>query len=29
MKWGKSFREHSRERYWNIVIENWEKGMGH
>lgn len=29
MKWGKTFREHSRERYWNIVVENWEKGMGH
>lgn len=29
MKWGKTLREHGRERYWNIVVENWEKGMGH
>ncbi|KAL1879466.1 hypothetical protein Plec18167_003921 [Paecilomyces lecythidis] len=29
IKWGKTFRERSRERYWNLVIQNWEKGMGH
>ncbi|EYE95984.1 putative MFS transporter [Aspergillus ruber CBS 135680] len=29
MKWGKKFRELSREQYWDIVVENWEKGMGH
>lgn len=29
IKWGKAFRSNSREKYWNIVIENWEKGMGH
>lgn len=29
IKWGKTFRSNSREKYWDIVIENWEKGMGH
>ncbi|KKK16751.1 MFS transporter [Aspergillus rambellii] len=29
IKWGKMFRARSRERYWMIVEENWEKGMGH
>ncbi len=29
IKWGKSFRVRSREKYWQIVQENWEKGMGH
>ncbi|KAL2004918.1 hypothetical protein VTN00DRAFT_2768 [Thermoascus crustaceus] len=29
IKWGKTFRERSRERYWELVVENWEKGMGH
>lgn len=29
IKWGKMFRERSREKYWNIVVANWEKGMGH
>ena len=29
IKWGKTFRSQSREKYWDIVIENWEKGMGH
>ncbi|PWY72456.1 MFS transporter [Aspergillus sclerotioniger CBS 115572] len=29
IKWGKTFRIHSREKYWRIVEENWERGMGH
>ncbi|KAJ5780832.1 hypothetical protein N7457_005992 [Penicillium paradoxum] len=29
IKFGKTFRERSREKYWKIVQENWEKGMGH
>ncbi|KAL2814825.1 MFS general substrate transporter [Aspergillus granulosus] len=29
VKWGKTFRVHSRVKYWSIVVENWEKGMGH
>ncbi|GAT28924.1 MFS transporter [Aspergillus luchuensis] len=29
IKWGKSFRMHSREKYWRIVEENWARGMGH
>ncbi|OJJ99483.1 hypothetical protein ASPACDRAFT_30167 [Aspergillus aculeatus ATCC 16872] len=29
IKWGKMFRERSREKYWAIVVENQEKGMGH
>jgi hypothetical protein len=29
VKWGKSFRVRSREKYWALVTENWEKGMGH
>ncbi|BDD57830.1 hypothetical protein MAP00_003159 [Monascus purpureus] len=29
IKWGKTFRMRSRETYWKIVLENWEKGMGH
>ncbi|PWY62427.1 MFS general substrate transporter [Aspergillus eucalypticola CBS 122712] len=29
IKWGKSFRMHSREKYWRIVEENWVRGMGH
>jgi hypothetical protein len=29
IKWGKSFRIKSREKYWNLVVENSEKGMGH
>ncbi|RAL09256.1 putative MFS transporter [Aspergillus homomorphus CBS 101889] len=29
IKWGKTFRERSREKYWRIVVENQEKGMGH
>ncbi|PWY89333.1 MFS general substrate transporter [Aspergillus heteromorphus CBS 117.55] len=28
-RWGKMFRVRSRERYWKIVEENWERGMGH
>ncbi|KAL4902562.1 hypothetical protein BDW74DRAFT_169459 [Aspergillus multicolor] len=28
VKWGKGFRVRSRERYWRIVQENWERGMG-
>jgi hypothetical protein len=28
IKFGKTFRERSREKYWNLVQENWEKGMG-
>ena len=26
-KFGKTFRERSREQYWKLVQENWEKGM--
>lgn len=29
IKWGKKSRERSRERYWELVVENWENGMGH
>lgn len=29
IKFGKTFRMRSREKYWKIVQENWEKGMGH
>jgi serine/threonine kinase 16 len=29
IKWGKRFRVQSRTKYWRIVVENWEKGMGH
>ncbi|KAL3465341.1 MFS general substrate transporter [Aspergillus heterothallicus] len=29
VKWGKKFRVQSRTKYWSIVVENWEKGMGH
>ncbi|KAJ0421069.1 kinase-like domain-containing protein [Aspergillus carlsbadensis] len=29
VKWGKTFRVRSRTKYWRIVVENWEKGMGH
>ncbi|RAL03653.1 putative MFS transporter [Aspergillus ibericus CBS 121593] len=29
IKYGKTFRMHSREKYWRIVGENWERGMGH
>ncbi|PYI19127.1 putative MFS transporter [Aspergillus japonicus CBS 114.51] len=29
IKWGKGFRERSREKYWAIVEENQAKGMGH
>jgi hypothetical protein len=25
---GKTFRERSRKKYWELVQENWEKGMG-
>ncbi|KAF9883789.1 hypothetical protein FE257_002773 [Aspergillus nanangensis] len=28
-RFGKKFRTHTREKYWNIVIENRERGMGH
>lgn len=27
IKFGKTFRERSREQYWELVQENWEKGM--
>lgn len=27
--WGKTFRTHTREKYWDIVNENWKRGMGH
>ncbi|RDK44262.1 MFS general substrate transporter [Aspergillus phoenicis ATCC 13157] len=29
IKWGKTFRMQSREKYWRIVEENWARGMGH
>ena len=29
IKFGKSIRVNSREKYWKIVEENWEKGMVH
>ncbi|KAK1140951.1 hypothetical protein N8T08_009697 [Aspergillus melleus] len=29
IRWGKTFRTRSREKYWKLVIENWEKGMRH
>jgi len=29
IRWGKTFRARSRERYWELVVENWERGMGH
>ncbi|EKV17447.1 MFS transporter, putative [Penicillium digitatum PHI26] len=28
IKFGKTFRERSREKYWKLVQENWENGMG-
>ncbi|CAI7666435.1 unnamed protein product [Penicillium viridicatum] len=27
IKFGKTFHERSREQYWELVQENWEKGM--
>ncbi|KAL4872226.1 hypothetical protein BDV12DRAFT_183192 [Aspergillus spectabilis] len=27
--WGKTFRVRSQKKYWALVEENWEKGMGH
>lgn len=27
IKFGKTFRERSREKYWKLVQENWDKGM--
>ncbi|KAF4339530.1 major facilitator superfamily transporter [Fusarium beomiforme] len=29
VKWGKTFRERSREKYWDIVMDNRNRGMGH
>ncbi|GKZ24801.1 hypothetical protein AbraCBS73388_011805 [Aspergillus brasiliensis] len=29
IKWGKTFRMQSRDKYWRIVEENWARGMGH
>ncbi|PYI06184.1 MFS general substrate transporter [Aspergillus sclerotiicarbonarius CBS 121057] len=29
LKYGKTFRMQSREKYWRIVAENWDRGMGH
>ncbi|KAL4913820.1 kinase-like protein [Aspergillus aurantiobrunneus] len=29
VRWGKMFRLRSRKKYWSVVVENWEKGMGH
>ncbi|KAI9044559.1 putative MFS transporter [Aspergillus affinis] len=29
IRWGKTFRTRSREKYWKLVEENWEKGMSH
>ncbi|KAI9373189.1 MFS general substrate transporter [Aspergillus egyptiacus] len=29
IKWGKMFRVRSQKKYWSLVVENWEKGMGH
>lgn len=29
VKWGKMFRTRTREKYWDIVVENRERGMGH
>ncbi|KAB8266310.1 major facilitator superfamily domain-containing protein [Aspergillus pseudonomiae] len=29
IKYGKTLRTRSREKYWNLVVENWEKGMTH
>ncbi|OGE54616.1 hypothetical protein PENARI_c006G11789 [Penicillium arizonense] len=29
IKFGKTFRERTREKYWKLVQENWEHGMGH
>ncbi|RLL93529.1 hypothetical protein CFD26_101010, partial [Aspergillus turcosus] len=29
IKWGKTFRARSREKYWSIVRENQARGMGH
>ncbi|KAE8346848.1 hypothetical protein BDV24DRAFT_147027 [Aspergillus arachidicola] len=29
VKYGKTLRIRSREKYWNLVVENWEKGMAH
>ncbi|KAL4883693.1 MFS general substrate transporter [Aspergillus karnatakaensis] len=29
IKWGKAFRIRSQKKYWALIEENWEKGMGH
>ncbi|KAL1967169.1 hypothetical protein VTN77DRAFT_3460 [Rasamsonia byssochlamydoides] len=29
VRYGKTFRIKSREKYWSLVVENWERGMGH
>ncbi|RJE17977.1 Mfs transporter [Aspergillus sclerotialis] len=29
VRFGKKMRIKTREKYWNIVVDNWEKGMGH
>jgi serine/threonine kinase 16 len=29
IKWGKTFRARSRDKYWRIVMENQARGMGH
>ena len=29
IKYGKTLRIRSREKYWNLVVENREKGMAH
>lgn len=29
IRWGKTFRTHTREKYWDIVDENWKRVMGH
>lgn len=29
IRFGKAFRVKSREKYWRLVLENREKGMGH
>lgn len=29
VKWGKMLRMRTREKYWDIVVENRERGMGH
>jgi serine/threonine kinase 16 len=28
VKWGKGCRVRSRERYWDVLEQNWERGMG-